>query len=76
MESLYAEFPVRSKPSQPHEHGSAGFVYVIEGQLVANVEETDYILDESDAMSFDSSVPHGYRRESRAMCSALVVVAP
>jgi transcriptional regulator with XRE-family HTH domain len=34
MESFYAEFPVRSKPSKPHQHGRAEFIYVIEGQLV------------------------------------------
>jgi transcriptional regulator with XRE-family HTH domain len=76
MESFYAEFPVRSKPSKPHEHGSAEFIYVIEGQLVVTVGDTDHVLDEGDAMHFDSSVPHGYRRESRSMCTALVVVAP
>jgi transcriptional regulator with XRE-family HTH domain len=74
MESFYAEFPVRSKPSKPHEHGSAEFIYVVEGQLVVTVGETDHVLDEGDAMYFDSSVPHCYRRESRSMCAALVVV--
>jgi transcriptional regulator with XRE-family HTH domain len=76
MESFYAEFPVRSKSSQPHEHGSAEFIYVIEGQLVVTVGDTDHVLDEGDAMYFDSSVPHVYRRESRSTCTALVVVAP
>ncbi|HUG24252.1 helix-turn-helix domain-containing protein [Piscinibacter sp.] len=75
MESFYAEFPVRSKPSKPHEHGSAEFIYVIEGQLVVTVGDTDHVLDEGDAMYFDSSVPHVYRRESRSMCAAIVVVA-
>jgi hypothetical protein len=36
---------------------------------------TDFVLDEGDAMYFDSSAPHSYRRESRAICTAIVVVA-
>jgi transcriptional regulator with XRE-family HTH domain len=76
MESFHAEFPVRSKPSKPHRHGSAEFIYVIEGQLVVDVDGSDYVLDEGDAMYFDSSAPHSYRRESRSVCTALVVVAP
>jgi transcriptional regulator with XRE-family HTH domain len=39
MESFYAEFPVRSKPSKPHQHGRAEFIYVIEGQLVVTSTE-------------------------------------
>jgi transcriptional regulator with XRE-family HTH domain len=76
MESFYAEFPVRSKASKPHQHGSAEFIYVMEGQLVVTVDGTDFVLDEGDAMYFDSSAPHSYRRESRAICTAIVVVAP
>jgi transcriptional regulator with XRE-family HTH domain len=76
MESFYAEFPVRSKPSKPHQHGRAEFIYVIEGQLAVNVDGTDFVLDEGDSMYFDSSAPHSYRRESRSVCAAIVVVAP
>ena len=76
MESFLAEFPVRSKPSKPHRHGSAEFIYVIEGQLVVDVDGSDYVLDEGDTMYFDSTAPHSYRRESRSVCTALVVVAP
>jgi transcriptional regulator with XRE-family HTH domain len=75
MESFYAEFPVRSRPSLPHQHGGAEFIYVIEGQLVVNVDGNDVVLDEGDAMYFDSSAPHSYRRDSRSVCSAIVVVA-
>ncbi len=76
MESFYAEFPVRSKPSRPHQHGRAEFIYVIEGQLVVSIDGADIVLEAGDAMYFDSSAPHSYRRESRSICSAIVVVAP
>jgi transcriptional regulator with XRE-family HTH domain len=76
MESFYAEFPTRSKPSKPHQHGAAEFIYVMEGQLVVNVDGDDFVLEEGDAMYFDSTAPHSYRRESRSVCTALVVVTP
>ena len=76
MESFYAEFPVRSKPSRPHQHGRAEFIYVIEGQLVVSIDGTEIVIEAGDAIYFDSSAPHSYRRESRSMCAAIVVVAP
>jgi transcriptional regulator with XRE-family HTH domain len=76
MESFYAEFPVRSKPSRPHQHGRAEFIYVIEGQLVVSIDGAETVLEAGDAIYFDSTAPHSYRRESRSICSAIVVVAP
>jgi mannose-6-phosphate isomerase-like protein (cupin superfamily) len=76
MEAFLAEFPVRSKPSEPHSHVGAELIYVIKGQLVVNLDGDDISLYEGDAMYFDPSVPHSYRREGRSSCSAVVVVVP
>ncbi len=76
METYYAEFPIRSKPSTAHRHGGAEFIYVIKGRLVVTVDETDIALGEGDAIYFDSGVPHSYRRRGRSAAAAIVVVAP
>ena len=76
MEAFFAEFPVASKPSEPHRHEGAELIYMIKGQLVVNVDGEDVTLDAGDAMYFDASAPHSYRREGRSACSAVVVVAP
>jgi transcriptional regulator with XRE-family HTH domain len=76
IESFFAEFPVQAKPSEPHRHDGAELIYVIKGQLVVNVDGKDVTLDAGDAMYFDSSAPHSYRREGRSSCSAIVVVTP
>jgi len=76
MEAFYAEFPVQSKPSEPHQHGGAELIYVIKGKLAVNVDGDDVVLEEGDAMYFDSGAPHSYRREGRSACAAIVVVAP
>jgi transcriptional regulator with XRE-family HTH domain len=76
MEAFYAEFPVQSQPSNPHQHAGAELIYVIKGQLAVNLDGDDVALDEGDAMYFDSSAPHNYRREGRSVCAAIVVIAP
>ena len=76
MEAFYAEFPTEALPSDPHQHGSAEFIYVLSGGLRVDVEREATVLDAGDAMYFDSSAPHSYRREGKEACTALVVTAP
>jgi mannose-6-phosphate isomerase-like protein (cupin superfamily) len=76
IEAFYAEFPVQSKPSAPHRHAGAELIYVIKGQLGVDVDGDDVVLLEGDAIHFDSSAPHSYRREGRSACTAIVVIAP
>jgi transcriptional regulator with XRE-family HTH domain len=74
MEAFLAEFPMQSKPSEPHRHQGAELIYVIKGELGVDVDGEDVTLDAGDAMYFDPSAPHNYRREGRSSCSAIVVV--
>ena len=76
MEAYYAEFPAHAKPAPPHSHEGAEFIYVLRGQLAIDVAGETTVLDEGDAMYFDSSAPHSYSRHGRAACAAIVVVAP
>jgi transcriptional regulator with XRE-family HTH domain len=76
MEAFLAEFPIQSKPSEPHRHEGAELIYVIKGQLGVNVDEEDVTLNAGDAMYFDPRAPHSYRREGRSSCTAVVVVIP
>ena len=75
MEAYYAEFPAQSKPSEPHRHDGTELVYVLKGQLAVNVDGEDIVLDEGDAVHFESAVPHSYRRQGGSACSAIVVVS-
>jgi quercetin dioxygenase-like cupin family protein len=76
MEAYYAEFPKQSKPSEPHMHDGAELIYVIKGQLIVTVDGNDTLLDEGDAMYFDSGVPHAYQQQGRSSAAAIVVVSP
>jgi transcriptional regulator with XRE-family HTH domain len=76
MEAFYAEFPFEALPSDPHQHGSAEFIYVLSGALWVNVGEEESKLNAGDAIYFDSRVPHSYRRDGTGLCTALVVTTP
>ncbi len=76
MEAFLAEFPARSKPSEPHHHSGAEFIFVIGGQLAVDVDGEATTLEEGDAMYFDSSAPHSYRCPGSTPCLAIVVVTP
>ena len=76
MDAYYAEFPAHSKPSEPHSHGGAEFIYVLKGRLAVDLDGQQYVIDEGDAMYFESDTPHSYCRQGRSACAAIVVVSP
>jgi mannose-6-phosphate isomerase-like protein (cupin superfamily) len=76
MEAYLAEFPVRSKPSEPHRHDGAEFIFVLSGRLSVRVDAQQSLLEAGDAMYFDSGAPHAYGNAGDAACTAVVVVAP
>jgi transcriptional regulator with XRE-family HTH domain len=72
-EAFLATFrPVAPGNARPHEHPGAEVIYVLSGELGVTVEDTEHVLATGDAMYFDASVPHAYRRVGRLTCSALV----
>jgi len=72
--SYYADFfPVAADKIRVHIHPGVEFIYVLQGALGVRVGGEEHALSSGDAMYFDSSVPHGYRRHGRAACSAIVV---
>jgi len=64
--------PVGDNKARPHEHAGVEVIYVFSGELGVTVEATEHMLEMGDAMYFDASVPHSYRRAGRTTCSALV----
>jgi quercetin dioxygenase-like cupin family protein len=58
-----------------HVHPGVEFIYVLLGALSLRIGGEEHALLRGDAMYFDSSVPHGYRRHGRAACSAIVVTS-
>jgi mannose-6-phosphate isomerase-like protein (cupin superfamily) len=75
-EIYYAEFPLNSQPSEPHRHPGTELIYVITGRLAVNVDGQDIRLDRGDVATFDSDLPHSYKREGRSECKVIVVTVP
>jgi transcriptional regulator with XRE-family HTH domain len=65
--------PVGDGKARPHEHPGVEVLYVLTGELGVTVEATEHMLETGDAMYFDASVPHSYRRAGRTTCSALIL---
>ena len=72
----YAEFfPVAPEKLRPHDHAGVEFIYVIQGTLSVHISGEEHALEAGDAMYFDSTIPHAYRRSGGRRCSAVVVTA-
>jgi quercetin dioxygenase-like cupin family protein len=72
LNSYLAEFETAERP-RAHEHAGVELVYVISGRLELAVGEDRHELGEGDAIYFDASVAHSYRRIGAKRTSALVV---
>jgi transcriptional regulator with XRE-family HTH domain len=64
--------PVADGKARPHKHPGVEVIYVLSGELGVTVEAVEHKLGTGDAMYFDGSVAHSYRRAGRSICSALV----
>lgn len=77
LSAFYAEFePVSPERAKPHQHTGIELVYVITGELTIGIGTDTYVLDEGDAIYFDGSYPHTYRKTGKKDCKALVVTTP
>ena len=77
LNAYFAEFePVAVEKLRPHQHPGVEFVFVTEGKLGLRIGSEEHVLDEHDAIYFDSSVVHNYRRLSKKPCKAILVTTP
>jgi transcriptional regulator with XRE-family HTH domain len=77
LNAYYAEFhSVAKEKVRPHRHGGVELLYLLKGSLEVRVGDAEHVLEEGDAMYFDSSIAHGYRRVGKTPCAAIVVAAP
>ncbi len=74
LNSYLAEFePVEPQHTRLHHHPGVEFLYVLSGKLELCVGEDKHELAEGDAIYFDCTVPHGYRRIGNKRTTAIVV---
>ncbi|HMD48000.1 MAG TPA: XRE family transcriptional regulator [Bryobacteraceae bacterium] len=74
LNSYLAEFEAgEAEGGRLHEHPGVEFLYVLSGKLELRTPEDKHELAEGDAIYFDSTVLHGYRRIGAKRTTALVV---
>jgi transcriptional regulator with XRE-family HTH domain len=74
LNSYLAEFePVEMTDNRFHQHPGIELLYVISGKLELHTQGGNHELSEGDAVYFDSTAPHCYRRVGEKRTTALVV---
>ena len=74
LSSYLAEFePMEMKDNRFHQHPGIELLYVISGKLELHTHDRMLELAEGDAVYFDSTVPHCYRKAGAKRTTALVV---
>jgi transcriptional regulator with XRE-family HTH domain len=68
-------FPLPPEALRPHDHPGVEFIYVINGILSVHIQGEEHALEAGDAIYFDATAPHAYRRSGGRTCTALVVTA-
>ena len=77
LSAYLADFEnVTQDKTKPHQHPGIEFVYVVQGELSLRIGGEDYQLAEGDAIYFDGTMPHTYRRIGDKFCQGLVVTTP
>ena len=73
---MYVEFfQVAPDKLRPHQHAEVEFIYVLNGTLSLHMNGDEHALEAGDAIYFDATTPHAYRRSGGRLCSAVVVTA-
>lgn len=76
VNAFFAEFEeMPPEKVRQHQHPGIEVLYVIAGKLEMTIGSDGFQLAAGDAIYFDSSVRHGYRRVSKTSCTGVVVTA-
>jgi len=74
LNAFLAEFqPIAADKQRLHQHAGVEFLYMIGGKIDLVIGSNTHTLDTGDAIYFDSSVRHGYRRAGGHRSTALIV---
>src|SRR5580698_8790432 len=69
LNAFYAEFEeMPAEKVRQHQHPGIEVLYLVSGRLEITIGSDGFQLAAGDAMYFDSSVRHGYRRLSKTAC--------
>lgn len=77
LNAFLADFQeVPPEKAKPHQHEGVEFLYLLKGSLALKIGSDEYTLEAEDAIYFDSSVLHSYRRRGAKRCTGVIVTVP
>ncbi|WP_156254130.1 helix-turn-helix domain-containing protein [Pseudactinotalea terrae] len=68
--------PGDSSAAEPRGHASAECVYVTDGEILAAIGGTDYVVAAGEAITFDSRLPHMFRNDGDVDAVIILAVTP
>lgn len=76
IEPLLVSFPPGEIHEKKQSHPGEEFYYVLEGLLVVEIDETEYVVKVGDSIHFPSTIPHSMTNPLDQDTKALAVVTP
>jgi transcriptional regulator with XRE-family HTH domain len=77
LNAFLAEFQeMAPEKVNPHQHPGAEFLFVMKGSLILKIGSEEFQLEAEDAIYFDSTVQHSYRRRGSKACTGVIVTVP
>lgn len=77
LSAFFAEFQdIAPEKLKPHQHPGIEFLYLLKGSLTLKIGGEEFLLEAEDAIYFDSTVQHSYRRRTAKPCTGLIVTVP
>lgn len=77
LSAFVAEFQeVAPEKVRAHQHPGVELLYVLKGSLTIRIGSEEFQLDAEDAIYFDATVQHCYRRRGARACTGVVITVP
>lgn len=74
FELFYCELDEHSSnKSIGHSDKSTEYIYVIQGELILDTENDEFILHDGDSLAFDSSISHTYINKQDQLATFIVI---
>ncbi|MDD3393120.1 MAG: XRE family transcriptional regulator [Anaerotignum sp.] len=74
FELFYVELDGNSSNSSiGHSEKAQEYIFITQGELILRTDAGDYILNEGDSLTFDSSIGHTYINEKNVLLTFLVI---
>ncbi|WP_066291639.1 cupin domain-containing protein [Bacillus sp. FJAT-29937] len=76
IEPLLVKFPPGQLDDKKNSHPGEEFYYVLDGTLIVEIEEKEYVVKAGDSIHFPSNIPHTMTNPTNKDVSVLAVVTP